>query len=182
MKHTLALVLMVFGISGCSTDNSEIRLTCDCLHEIDGGSKSACDTNKFAHIKKNISFVINEKDKSFTFNGIEYQKYDRSFSSCLELVDGIILFDTEDCSESYDNDSGKIAAFDNNFIRYFMSASILGGTTIVFDRTSLIFKKQHFPIEVVFPDGAYNPKVVEQKYIRPEYSYEYYQCKIVTGA
>ena len=57
MKHTLALVLMVFGIVGCSTDNNKIRLVCDCIYEINDGNKSSCNTSEFTPVKTNISSI-----------------------------------------------------------------------------------------------------------------------------
>ena len=183
MKHTLALVLMVFGIVGCSTDNNKIRLVCDCIYEINDGNKSSCNTSEFTPVKTNISLVINENDKSLIFDGDEHKNYEGSFNICTELVDGIILTDTENCTTDFWHESGKIARFDNSFIRYFEISSFIGGLTIEFDRTNLVLKKQYRPKFYVFPDGEFNNAVREPEYIRPELSpYEYYQCQIASGA
>ena len=185
MKHTLALVLMVFGIVGCSTDNNKIRLVCDCIYEINDGNKSSCNTSEFTPVKTNISLVINENDKSLIFDGDEHKNYYNSVDLlCTELVDGVILTDTENCTAGFWHDSGKIARFDNSFIRYYEISTVVGGLTIEFDRTNLVLKKQYRPKFYVFPDGEFNRNAVrEPEYIRPELSpYEYYQCQIASGA
>ncbi|MDC1401508.1 hypothetical protein N8349_03620 [Gammaproteobacteria bacterium] len=75
MKHTLALVLMVFGIVGCAVEE-DTRLVCDCVKstftngeqvwakcmDVDGSNEGSYS---------NKSLVFNESKKLFMFNGTQ---------------------------------------------------------------------------------------------------------------
>ena len=182
MNKHLLLILLGFGLIGCSSDNDEIRLTCTCLYNFEDNYKSSCRTNTFVPFLENLSLLIYENDKSFIFNGHKYDSYHDSFSTCTEVIDDVIYSETENCEEAQHHHYGKFLTFDNRLISYFRLDSLFGAEMIEFDRTSLVYRTQIIPSNYVFPDGSFKPRVNEPLSIRPDLnSYQHFQCKIVNG-
>jgi hypothetical protein len=135
MKHTLALVLMVFGIVGCAVEE-DTRLVCDCVKSTFNNASdypvevyTTCmdedGSNRDNHSNK--SLVFNESKKLFMFNGTQM--------------------------------GDMFTSFDDNVISYSFEGDIQR-TTRIFDRVSLtmveVLQDRDYNIEDKVAWGIYN--------------------------
>jgi len=90
MKHTLALVLMVFGLVGCAVEE-DTRLICDCDYEEVADTELKCfrEINPFSK-----SLVFNESKKKFTWVGFNLRE-----GGTLIFEDDKITFQYQDVNQ-----------------------------------------------------------------------------------
>ena len=176
MNKHLLLILLGLGLIGCGVNDDKSRLICECEYLVDYGKKSDCELSAYDPFESNISLVIDDKDKTFTFNGFTHSNYDDSIQVCLDDVNGTLTY--SECEKTTLYDYGKMVEFSADRIQYFNIDSVFGSVFTEFDRTNLVLREQ---IRVASKKEQDDGLIREPTAISASFPYRYYQCVRTDG-